>query len=175
MVIFCDSADSPTSGATGDSTVILEAILRARPVPQTALLNVVDPQAVAQAIEAGVGSRVRVQVGGRLAPSFHAPVTFDGHVKTISEGTFRFKGPGMRGVTYRMGRTVVLIQGEIHLVVMERAVSQWDPQLYRSVGEEPADASIVQVKSPAAFRAAYEGIADEIIVVESRGISSPGG
>ena len=79
----------------------------------------------------------------------------------------------MRGVTYRMGRTVVLIRGGIHLVVMECAVSQWDPQLYRSVGEEPADARIVQVKSPAAFRAAYEGIADEIIVVESPGISSP--
>ena len=173
MVIFCDSADSPTSGATGDSTLILGAMLRACPLPQTALLNVVDPQAVAQAIDAGVGSRVTVQVGGRLAPSFHTPVAFEGHVKTISEGTFRFKGPGMRGVTYRMGRTVVLIQGGIHLVVMERAVSQWDPQLYRSVGEEPADARIVQVKSPAAFRAAYEGIADEIIVIESRGISSP--
>ena len=40
-------------------------------------------------------------------------------------------------------------------------------------GEEPADARIVQVKSPAAFRAAYEELADEIAVIESPGISSP--
>jgi len=172
-VVFCDSADSPSSGATGDSTVILKAMLRAAPMREVALLNVVDPGAVAQAIEAGVGAQVTVQVGGRLAPSFYEPVTYSGYVKTISDGAFRFKGPGMHGLTFHMGRTVVLIQDGIHLVVMERPVTQWDPELYRSLGEEPTDARIVQVKSPAAFRAAYEGIADEIIIVQSPGISSP--
>jgi microcystin degradation protein MlrC len=56
---------------------------------------------------------------------------------------------------------------------MERPVTQWDPELYRSLGEEPTDARIVQVKSPTAFRAAYEGIADEIIIIQSPGVSSP--
>ena len=172
-VVFCDSADAPTSGSTGDSTVILEAVLRAAPLGDIALLNVVDPGAVAQAIEAGVGSQVALRVGGTLAPSFFSPVTFRGYVKIISDGAFRFKGPGMRGVEHHMGRTVVLVQNGIHLVVMERPVSQWDPQLYRSVGEEPADAHIVQVKSPAAFRAAYGEIADEVLIIESPGISTP--
>jgi len=58
-------------------------------------------------------------------------------------------------------------------VVMERAVSQWDPELYRSLGEEPADARAVQVKSPAAFRAAYGEIMDEAIIVASPGPSTP--
>jgi len=173
MVVFCDSADSPSSGATGDSTVVLQAMLRAGPISEVALLNVVDPQAVALAIQAGVGAQVTLQVGGALAPSFYSPVTFSGQVKTISDGTFRFKGPGMRGLTFRMGRTVVVIQGGIHLVIMERPVTQWDPELYRSLGEEPTDARIIQVKSPAAFRAAYEGITDEIIIIRSVGISSP--
>lgn len=79
----------------------------------------------------------------------------------------------MRGVPHHMGRTVVLYVGNIHLVVMERGVSQWDPELYRSLGEEPADARIVQVKSPMAFRAAYEGIYDEVIVVDAPGAASP--
>jgi microcystin degradation protein MlrC len=65
------------------------------------------------------------------------------------------------------------VQGGIHLVVTERAVSQWDPQLYRSLGEEPSDARIVQVKSPTAFRAAYGPLADEIAIIESPGISTP--
>jgi microcystin degradation protein MlrC len=72
-----------------------------------------------------------------------------------------------------MGRTAVLVQGGIHLVVMERGVSQWDPQLYRSLGLEPTDARIVQVKSPMAFRAAYEGIYDEVIVVAAPGAANP--
>ena len=170
---MCDSADATTSGSTGDSTAILGALLRAAPFKETALVNIVDPQAVAQAIEAGVGATVTVEVGGSLAPNCFEPITFSGHVKTISDGTFTFKGPGMRGVPHHMGRTVVLVDGGIHLVVMERGVSQWDPQLYRCLGQEPADARMVQVKSPMAFRAAYEGIFDEVIVVAAPGAASP--
>ena len=172
-VIYCDSADSTSSGSTGDSTAILQALLRVAPFEEVALLNVVDPQVVAQAIEAGVGNTVTVEVGGKLAPNFFTPVAFRGYVKTISDGRFRFKGPGMRGVEHRMGRAVVLIQGGIHLVIMERAVSQWDPQLYRSLGEEPSDAHIVQVKSPMAFRAAYKGIADEVLTIAAPGAATP--
>ena len=87
---------------------------------------------MAQAIEAGIGATVTVEVGGALAPALlSARSTLTGYVKTISDGTFTFKGPGMRGVPHHMGRTVVLVRGGIHLVVMERGVSQWDPQLYR--------------------------------------------
>lgn len=173
VVVLADSADSPTGGSTGDSTVLLQAILRAAPFEPVALLNIVDPQAVQEAIAAGVGNEVEVEVGGKLAPNFWKPVRFRGYVRLISDGVFRHKGPGARGVIQRMGKTVVLVQGGIHLVVMERAVSQWDPQLYRSLGEEPSDARIVQVKSPTAFRAAYGPLADEILIVESLGITTP--
>ncbi|MBL7200198.1 MAG: M81 family metallopeptidase [Anaerolineae bacterium] len=172
-VILCDSADATTSGSTGDSTVVLRALLRAVPFEGTALANVVDPGAVARAIEAGIGSTVTVRVGGGLAPETFAPLSFTGYVKTLSDGTFTFKGPGMRGVPHHMGRTAVLVQDGIHLAVMERGVSQWDPQLYRSLGLEPADARMVQVKSPMAFRAAYEGLYDEVIVVAAPGAASP--
>lgn len=171
-VVLCDSADSPTSGATGDSTVILRAALAAEPLSGRVLLNAVDAPAVSRAVAAGVGANVRVRVGGRLAPAFFEPVTFTGYVKTISDGVFWFKGPGARGTVQSMGRAVVLTRGEIHLVVMERAVSQWDPELYRSVGEEPSDARAVQVKSPAAFRAAYGAFMDEAIIVASPGPST---
>jgi microcystin degradation protein MlrC len=172
-VILCDSADATSSGSTGDSTAILDAMVRAAPVQEAVLLNIVDPAAVTQAIEAGVGATVTVEVGGTLAPDVFAHVTFEGYVKTISDGTFVFKGPGMRGVPHHMGRAVVLYHGGIHLVVMERGVSQWDPQLYRCLGEEPADARIVQVKSPMAFRASYEGLYDEVIVVAAPGAANP--
>ena len=172
-VILCDSADGTTSGSTGDSTAILQALLRAAPLQELALANLVDPEAVAKSIEAGVGAEVTLEVGGKLAPTFFETVMFTGRVKTISDGTFTFKGPGMRGIAHHMGRTVVLAQDNIHLVVMERGVSQWDPQMYRGLGEEPSDARIVQVKSPMAFRAAYEGICDEVIIVKAPGAATP--
>ena len=122
-------------------------ILYAWSIWKKALVNVVDPRAVAQAIAAGVGAMVTVEVGGSLSPGYFQPVTFTGYVKTISDGTFTFKGPGMRGVPHHMGRTVVLVRDDIHLVAMERGVSQWDPELYRCLGQEPTDARIVQHQS----------------------------
>jgi len=172
-VVLCDSADATTSGSTGDSTSILRALMDVAPFREIVLVNIVDPEVVECAIAAGIGETLTVQVGGKGAPHLYEPVTFTGTVKTISDGTFVFKGPGMRGVLHHMGRTVVLIQGSIHLVVMSRGVSQWDPQLYRSLGEEPADARMVQVKSPMAFRAAYDGIYDEVIIVRAPGSASP--
>ena len=172
-VILCDSADSTTSGSTGDSTAILAALLRAAPFEEIALANVVDPHMVALAIEAGVGATIHVEVGGSRAPEYFDPVAMDCYVKTISDGAFTFKGPGMRGVPHQMGRTVVLHSGGIHLVVMEHAVSQWDPQMYRTVGEEPTDARMVQVKSPMAFRAGYEGIFNDVFIVAAPGAANP--
>jgi microcystin degradation protein MlrC len=173
LTVVSDSADAPSSGATGDSTVLLDAALRASPLARVALLNVVDAPAVAAAIAAGVGANVTLPVGGRIAPRFFRPVTFRGRVKIISDGEFFHKGPGMRGVRQQMGRAVVLVQGGIHLVVMEHSVTQWDPQLYRSLGLEPSDAALVQVKSPAAFRAAYGPLAAETLIMEAPGAASP--
>jgi len=47
-----------------------------------------------------------------------------------------------------------------------------DPAMYRAVGLEPAAAKIVVVKSHIQFRAGYEGIAKEIILLDSPGMSS---
>jgi microcystin degradation protein MlrC len=120
-----------------------------------------------------VGKEITVSVGARLAPQFYEPAVVTGRIKLISDGEFVQKGPGARGLVYHRGKTVILKIDHIFLVVAERPVIQWDPEFYRSVGLEPADAQIVVVKSPSAFRAAYEPIAADIVVVDAPGVCSP--
>ncbi|MCZ7583638.1 MAG: M81 family metallopeptidase [Deltaproteobacteria bacterium] len=170
-VIFSDASDAPSSGAPGDSTVILNALLEAGVNVET-LINIVDPKAVDAAIRAGVGAEVTLTVGGRATAAFCAPATLTGRVRLIADGAFRFKGPGFHGVEFQRGRTTVVQAGAIFLEIMERPVVQWDPELYRSVGLEPRDARIVVVKSPAGFRAAYAPFAAEIIIVDAPGVCS---
>ncbi len=170
--ILADSADAPSSGAPGDSTTVLEALLHMQPA-QDCYLNIVDPQAVEEMVRAGVGQQVSVKVGAGFAPAFYKPVEVTGRVKLISDGEFVQKGPGFHGEVLHRGRTVVLKISHLYLVVMERAVRQWDPELYRSVGLEPRDAQLVVVKSPAAFRAAYEPFAAQILIVDAPGVCSP--
>ncbi|MDP6779735.1 MAG: M81 family metallopeptidase [Candidatus Latescibacteria bacterium] len=170
--VFSDSADAPSSGAPGDSTVLLKALLNRR-VEKPALLNIVDPEASAAAFRAGVGATLDLTVGGAFSSTFYKPVIFKGYVKSLTDGSFRNRGPGFHGVQFSMGRTAVVASGGLHLIVMERPVIQWDPELYRSQGLEPAEAWIVVAKSPAAFRAAYESLAGEILVLDAPGVCSP--
>jgi len=170
--ILADSADAPSSGAPGDSTAVLRALLTAEPT-RDCYLNIVDPPAVAQMVQAGVGQQVTVQVGARYAPAFYSPVAVTGSVKLISDGEFVQKGPGFHGAVLHRGRTAVLQIGHMYLVAMERAVTQWDPELYRSVGLEPRDAQIVVVKSPAGFRAAYGPFAAEMLIIDAPGVCTP--
>jgi microcystin degradation protein MlrC len=169
--VLADTADAPSSGAPGDSTVVLRALLECQP-ERDCLLNIVDAGAVASMAAAGPGKDVTLQVGGRTAGGCD-PVPVSGRVRLLADGDFVNKGPGNRGALIHRGLTAVLQIGRIFLVVMERPVIQWDPELYRSVGLEPADAQIVVVKSPAAFRAAYGPLAAEILLLDAAGICSP--
>jgi len=170
--ILADSADAPSSGAPGDSPAVLRALLAAEP-SRDCYLNIVDPPAVATMVQTGVGRQVTLQIGARYAPAFYSPVEVTGSVKLISDGEFVQKGPGFHGAVLHRGRTAVLRIGHIYLVVMERAVTQWDPELYRSVGLEPRDAQIVIVRSPAGFRAAYGPFAAEMLILDAPGVCTP--
>jgi microcystin degradation protein MlrC len=170
--VLADSADAPSSGAPGDSTALLELLIAARPA-RPCLHNIVDPDAVAALAAAGVGAEVRLSIGAGSGVPLYRPLVVTGRVRHLSDGYFTNKGLGFQGVVFSCGRTAVLDIGQIALVVMERPVIQWDPELYRSVGLEPREAQIVVVKSPAAFRAAYEPFAAEVAVVDAPGVCSP--
>ena len=169
-VVMADGADSPSGGASGDSTALLSRFL-ASGTDREILLNITDPKAVEQAIQAGVGAEVTLTVGG-WSTDLWPPVTVTGNVRLISDGVLRFKGPSYRGIEFHRGRTVVLQIGSIHLQIMEKAVYQYDPELYKTVGADPREAHIVVVKSPSAFRAAFEPFAAQIIHVDAPGLTS---
>jgi microcystin degradation protein MlrC len=170
-IVFADPADAPSSGAPGDSTAILRELLNASPT-KDCYLNIVDEKAVGKMMQAGIGGEVTLELGAKLAPMFYSPVEVCGYVKLLSDGAFVQKAPGLQGMTMYRGKTGVLKVGHIYIVVMERPIFQWDPELYRSVGLEPKDAQIVVVKSPAAFRAAYASFAAEILLLDAPGVCS---
>lgn len=169
--IFSDPSDAPSSGAPGDSPVILAELLAARP-EKPCFINIVDPAAVQAMAACGIGAKITLEVGARFAPGFYSPLAVSGRVRLLADGDFEIKGPGMKGMITHRGLTGILDMGAIQLVVMERPVFQWDPELYRSVGLEPGDAQIVLVKSPAAFRAAYQPFAAEILLLDAPGVCS---
>ncbi len=169
-VILADGADAPSGGAPGDSPAILSALLEAGVDVET-LINIVDPVAVDSAIKAGIGNEVSLRVGA-WSSDIWEPAEITGRVLQVSDGAFRFTGPGYRGREFHRGRTVVLQSGSIFLQIMERPVFQGDLALYTSLGLDPREARIVVVKTPSAFRVDYEPFAAQIMLVDAPGPTS---
>ena len=79
--------------------------------------------AVQKIVAAGVGSRLTLQLGGKMdMPSIGRngePLEVTGIVKVISDGEFVVQGPMSTGVKMSMGKTAVLDTGSIQFVVIE--------------------------------------------------------
>ena len=65
LVVIGDGADATTSGAPGDSTQLLQEVMK-HSWPKSALVAINSPEGVQAAVGAGVGNAVIVTVGGVL-------------------------------------------------------------------------------------------------------------
>lgn len=169
--VLSDLADGTGAGSPGDATAVIAALLRAN-LDGPALVCVRDAEAAQTAIAAGVGNSVSVMAGAKFDTVYNEPILLEGEVTFAGPATFRFAGGGYTGVEMDMGDCAVIKIGHVHVAVVSNAVFTVDPAMYRAVGLEPADARIVVVKSAIQFRAGYAGIAKEIILLDSPGMSS---
>jgi microcystin degradation protein MlrC len=141
--VLVDAADATSSGASGDSSAILAAMLDAR-YSRTVLMPFVDPPAVQAAFAAGVGATVDITLGGQLDPRF-ARVPLTCKVRLLSDGLFRNES---HGSTWDGGPSALLESANYTFTVTSKAVSLYDRSLFYSMGQFPETFDTVIVKSP---------------------------
>jgi len=168
LIIVSDPSDSPSSGSTGDSNLILKRYIE-KNVPYMTYMLVVDPESVEQAIMIGVGNRGTFKIGGKINKRMYSPVLVDAIVRKISDGNFTLEGEWGKGKEYNMGRSVVLQSENLYILVMSKAVSNNDPGPYISMGLDPSKAKMVLVKSPTQYRSAFKKYTDNMIEVAAKG------
>jgi microcystin degradation protein MlrC len=175
VYVLADIADSGASGTAGDGTEILRGLIAAR-ARSAAVAQIMDAEAVAACIAAGVGSTATLSIGGKHDDKHGTPVEVTGMVKLIHEGSFPVGGVMGRGTRAGRGKTVLLEidgPGGIELQLTELRGHPSDLNHFRAFGIEPTERRILVLKSAAHFRAAFEPIATKVIEVDAPGISSP--
>jgi microcystin degradation protein MlrC len=149
-----------------DTTVVLAAILR-EGLDNVAAFAIYDPEAVQQAIAAGIGATVTLSIGGKMQmpaiPGESPPLIVTGTVKTISSGRFRNKGPMGRGVMMDMGPSVVIDTGKAEIVVISRHVEPNDLNCLLSLGIDPMQKRYVMLKSRVHWRAGLGALAKSVV------------
>ena len=169
-LVLVDIADNPWTGGPGDSVELLRFLLRQEARP-AALALVRDPEVVAYCCQAGVRATVDVLLGGKTDNLHGPPLAVRGVVRLLSDGRYVNAGPMHAGVTVDLGRTVVLEVEGIAVIVTERAESPIDLNVFRSHGIEPTEQRILALKGKGHFRAAFEPIAERVVLVEGPGIT----
>jgi microcystin degradation protein MlrC len=171
-LLLVDIGDNPWSGSPGDSAELLRFLIEEH-VARTAHAMIVDPAAVQTCITAGVGSRLDLQLGGKTDSLHGPPLLVNAYVRMISDGRYVNAGPMMAGLPVDLGPTAVLVVGkpEIEAVVTSKAETPIDLNIFRSHGIEPASRRVIALKGKGHFRAAFEPVAERVVLVEGPGIS----
>jgi microcystin degradation protein MlrC len=165
-VVLLDHYDNCASGGTMDTTVVLAEVLR-QGLADVAAFAIYDPEAVQQAIAAGIGAEVTLSIGGKIAmpaiPAESPPLTVTGRVKTISNGRYKNRGPMARGVEMNMGPAVVLDTGPVEIVLISRHVEPSDLNCLLSLGIDPSQKRYIMLKSRIHWRAGLGRMAKAVV------------
>jgi microcystin degradation protein MlrC len=165
-VVLADTQDNPGGGGHGDTTGLLAELIRQN-AQGAVLAPMNDAEAAAACHAAGEGARLTLDLGGK---SDGMPLRVEAVVEKLSDGCFTLSGPMGKGNPADLGPSALIrVAPGVRVVVVSRKMQGHDQELFRQVGVEPAEQAIVAVKSSVHFRAHFQPIASEVIVVTAPG------
>lgn len=149
-----------------DSTWVLHELLRQR-ARRVAVPYLWDPAAARTCIAAGVGAEIRVEVGGRSSQRAGGPVSLQGKVLSAGEKSFIGTGPMRRGRHIQLGPCALIDTGAVVVSVISNSITAIDLDAFNQFNLNVDHFDIIVLRSKTHFRAVYERIAAEILIVDS--------
>ncbi len=168
-VAVLENADNPLSGGAGDTPGLFRAVVEMNPSVPVLFASFCDPDLVAKAHAAGVGATLDTALGGRLSDAFGAPVPFKSVVVKLTDGRFVNTGPMECGRLESIGRTAMLRNGAIRVVIAETAQSVNDPAWCSLHDIDLAAVGLFCTKAKNHFRAGFGDLCGAIIDVDTPG------
>jgi microcystin degradation protein MlrC len=169
-VVLADTQDNPGAGGNGDTTGLLAAMIRQR-VPDAVLGLLIDPANARRAHEAGQGATLDMALGEISGVPGHVPLPGRFSVERLGDGRFTCTGPMFHNFRMDLGPMVLLrhVDSGVRVVVASKKCQAADQEMFRHVGIEPRSQRLVALKSSVHFRADFQPIAREVLVVRSPG------
>ncbi len=163
-VVLADRWDSPGGGVAGDSSVMIEALLRHPDIP-AAIGALWDPVAVSFCRAAGVGARIPLRFCGKAAPSSGRPIDAEVEVRGVSDDLVI---PFEQSLV-SLGPAAAIGLGDLDVVLASKRAQTFSPPAFTNLGVDIAKKKIVVVKSSNHFHAAFRPVAAEILYLDTGG------
>ena len=175
-IVIMDVGDNVGGGGTADSTHLLEVAIKNKLQGKKSLLmSFFDPVSVEEAINKGVGGRVNLNVGAKTDKLHGNPIEINGYVRAITDGKFEEPKPihgGWRFFDYGPSVAIETDQGYTLVIHTERGLGNMSRQMYYFMGIFPEQYKLIICKGTVSPRAAYEPIAEYIIMANSPGVTT---
>jgi len=170
-VVLADTQDNPGAGGNGDTTGLLKALIEQQ--AQDAVLGLlIDSEAATRAHEVGLGFTAIFELGGRSNIPGDSPLVGEFTVESLGDGKFTCTGPMFKGFRMQLGDMALLrskASPGVRVAVASRKCQAGDQEMFRHLGVEPRRSRILALKSSVHFRADFEPLAREVLVVKSPG------
>ncbi len=172
-VVLADAQDNPGAGGTSDTTGLLEALVR-NGARQAVIALLYDPEVADLAHQAGVGATLLIELGAKSGlPGIEA---YEGRfeIEALGDGRFVYTGEMNLNAKAELGNMALLRvvddNSEVRIIVGSSRAQCLDLAMIRHLGIEPSEQKIIAVKSTVHFRADFDPIAAETLVVIAPGI-----
>jgi len=170
-IVLADSQDNPGGGGSSDTVGLLAALVAGE--AQGAVLAILfDPEAAAAAHEAGPGATLTMGLGAKSGMAGHTPFEGSFEIERLGDGRFTCKGLFAKGLRMELGPMACLRLGGVRIVVSSRKTQAADQEIFRHLGIEPSEQKILALKSSVHFRADFQPIAEDILVVKAPGANA---
>jgi microcystin degradation protein MlrC len=172
-VVLADAQDNPGAGGTSDTTGLLEALVH-NGARQAVMAVMYDPEVADMAHTAGIGAVIDAALGGKSGLPGIDPFEAGFEVEALGDGRFTYTGEMNLNSKAQLGNMALLRvideDAEVRIVVGSSRAQCLDLAMIRHLGIEPGEQRIVCVKSTVHFRADFDPIAAETLVVIAPGI-----
>ena len=171
-VVLADVQDNPGAGGSSDTVGLLRALVSNG--ADGATMAILDDAAAAKKAHAlGIGARFAASLGGKSGQPGQSPYECNVVVEALADGQFLCTGEMYRGTHTDLGPMALLKidtgQADVRVIVGGRRFQCLDLAIFRHLGVEPTEQRILAVKSTAHFRADFDPIAHDTLLVESPG------
>ena len=170
-VVLADTQDNPGAGGNGDTTGLLKSLI-GQNARDAVLGLLIDGDAAKRAHDVGLGFSSIFKLGGRSNIPGDSPLEGEFTVESLGDGKFTCTGPMFKGFRMQLGNMALLRSKAapgVRVALASRKCQAGDQEMFRHLGVEPRESRILALKSSVHFRADFEPISKEILVVKSPG------
>ena len=155
--VISDLSDLVGAGAPGESTHILQALMK-RGKELRAYVPLCDEEAVQKLHSSQLHQKVALEVGGRLDKVYNKKRSFAGKLIFLEES--------------RYGKTAVIVQGELHLILTTLPCPAYKPSFFTKLGLNLWKADVIVVKNLFPFRLFYWKYNRLTLYVKTEGVTN---